>query len=95
MTEGSVIDKSISILDIYRERRYNTSMNYLRLERVIAHLERHAHRSTYYKGLLRQYELLGHLSAKQIASVEGSIAQDNTRAQAQAKREIREWNLTH
>jgi hypothetical protein len=70
-------------------------MNYLRLDKVLRHLERHASGSTYYKGLLRQYELLGRLSEKQIASVEREIAKDEQRAQAQAQREIREWNSTH
>jgi hypothetical protein len=70
-------------------------MNYLRLERVIAHLERYSSGSTYYKGLLRQYQLLGRLSEKQIASVERAMAQDEQMAQAQARREIREWNSTH
>jgi hypothetical protein len=70
-------------------------MNYLRLEKVLRHLERHASGSTYYKGLLRQYQLLGRLSEKQIASVERAIAQDEQRAQAQARRDILEWDSTH
>jgi hypothetical protein len=70
-------------------------MNYLRLERVLAHLERHSSGSTYYKGLLRQYELLGRLSEKQLASVEKAIAQDEQIAQTRAQREMREWNATH
>jgi hypothetical protein len=70
-------------------------MNYLRLEKVLAHLERYASGSTYYKGLLRQYELLGRLSEKQLASVEKAIAQDEQIAQTRAQREMREWNATH
>jgi hypothetical protein len=70
-------------------------MNYLRLDKVVRHLERHASGSTYYKGLLRQYELLGRLSEKQITSVEVAISQDERTAQAKARREIREWDSTH
>jgi hypothetical protein len=70
-------------------------MNYLRLDKVLEHLKRYASVSTYYKGLLRQYELLGRLSEKQIASVERAMAEDILRAQAKARREIREWNSTH
>jgi hypothetical protein len=70
-------------------------MNYLRLDRVIRHLERHASGSTYYKGLLRQYELLGRLSEKQIVSVELAMATDERIAQAQARHDIQQWNYTH
>jgi len=70
-------------------------MNYLRLDKVIRHLERHASANTYYKGLLRQYELLGRLSEKQIVSVEVAMAQDERIAQANARRDIREWDCTH
>lgn len=70
-------------------------MNYLRLDRVIRHLERHASGSTYYKGLLRQYELLGRLSEKQIVSVELAMAKDERIAQAQARHDIQQWDYTH
>lgn len=65
------------------------------MDKVVAHLERHASTNTYYKGLLRQYQLLGTLSAKQVASVQRSIVDDNIRAQNKARAEIIEWNATH
>ena len=67
-------------------------MNYLRLDKVVKHLEHHSSSNTYYKGLLRQYELLGRLSERQIVSVERAIAQDGQRAHAQSLHAIREWN---
>jgi hypothetical protein len=70
-------------------------MNYLRLDKVVKHLEHHASGNTYYKGLLRQYELLGRLTERQIVSVERAIAQDNKRAQEQGIHAVREWNSTH
>lgn len=65
------------------------------MDKVVAHLERHASTNTYYKGLLRQYELLGRLSAKQIASVQRAIVEDERKAQNKARAEIREWNANH
>ena len=65
------------------------------MDKVVAHLERHSSTNTYYKGLLRQYQLLGRLSAKQVASVQRAIVDDNIRAQEKARQEIREWNDTH
>jgi hypothetical protein len=65
------------------------------MDKVVAHLERHSSTNTYYKGLLRQYQLLGTLSSKQIASVQRAIVDDNIRAQDKARAEIREWNANH
>ena len=74
---------------------YYVCMDYILIDKVVAHLERHASTNTYYKGLLRQYHLLGQLSQKQIASVQKAIVDDNKRAQEIARQEIREWNATH
>ena len=65
------------------------------MDEVVAHLERHAPTNTYYMGLLRQYQLLGRLSAKQVASVTRAIVEDNRRATEKARAELREWNATH
>jgi hypothetical protein len=70
-------------------------MDYLLMDKVVAHLERHSSTNTYYKGLLRQYHLLGQLSQKQIASVQRAIVDDDRRAQEIARAEIREWNHNH
>jgi hypothetical protein len=70
-------------------------MDYQLIDKVVAHLERHASTNTYYKGLLRQYQLLGRLSPKQIASVVRAIVDDNKKAQDKARAELREWNATH
>lgn len=74
---------------------YYVPMDYLLLDKVVAHLERHSSTNTYYKGLLRQYQLLGRLSPKQLASVYAVIVEDNRRADDKARAEIREWEETH
>jgi hypothetical protein len=89
------MDKPIPTLDIDTSLCHTLTMNYLRLDRVVRHLERHCSTNTYYKGLLRQHELLGRLSEKQIISVEIQIEKNNRDAQQRAKQEIAEWNATH
>jgi hypothetical protein len=74
---------------------YDVPMDYLLLDKVVAHLERHSSTNTYYMGLLRQYQLLGRLSPKQLATVHTAIVEDERRAQDKARADIREWNATH
>lgn len=95
ISTGCITDRFIQRLDIDTPILYYVRMDYLLLDKVVAHLERHASTNTYYKGLLRQYELLGRLSPKQLASVHTAIVEDNRRAQDKARADIREWDATH
>lgn len=67
-------------------------MNYYRLDKVIRHLGQFSRDNSFYGKLLRQYELLGYLTERQVSCVERNIDRDIEKARRDGLRAIRAWN---
>lgn len=69
--------------------------DYLRMERVLAHLHDYGTGNKFYQNLLGYYRLHGTLTMRQVESVEKGMREDTRIRQERALRDLREWNTTH
>ena len=92
VSSACVIDRFTRTLDKGHTPLLYLSMDYNRIERVIAHLRKHREGNRFYDSVLRQYELLGRISPKQVLAVEASMARDTQAWQSERRTLLAEWN---